>query len=82
MTAVGREEGRQESVSRPTDCSSTPLHSETSLDQDQGPLVDCMELGQTSQKSPEADGILQSLRSLSGSKVIIDEFQVFCAEFC
>ena len=36
-----------------------------------------MEVGQTSQKSPEADGILQSLRSLSGSKMIIDEIEVW-----
>ena len=65
-----------------SDLQSVPLHSDCSLDQDQGSLVDCMEVGQTSQKSPEADGILQSLCRLSGSKMIIDEIEVFRDEFC
>ena len=41
-----------------------------------------MEVGQTSQKSPEADCSPQSLRSLSGCEMIIDEFEIFCDEFC
>ena len=41
-----------------------------------------MELGQTSQKSPEADCSPQSLRSLSCCEMIIDEFEIFRDEFC